>query len=115
MSGRLKILFVCGRNQWRSPTAEKIYRSDSRVLVRSAGVSGKARKEISEEDLDWADLVLVMERRYIPRIRAQFRVRDSFPPMECLDIPDDYEFMDAELIELIRSGTEFHIHARKKA
>jgi predicted protein tyrosine phosphatase len=33
--------------------------------------------------------------------------------MECLDIPDDYEFMDEELITLLREGTELHITAYK--
>jgi predicted protein tyrosine phosphatase len=113
MSTRLKILFVCGRNKWRSPTAVMIYRDDPRVSVRSAGVSDKARKEISEKDLDWADLVLVMERRYASRIQARFRSCESFPPMECLDIPDDYEFMDEELMALIRDGTELQINIYK--
>jgi predicted protein tyrosine phosphatase len=113
MSVQLKILFVCGKNKWRSPTAAMIYRTDPRVSVRSAGVSDTARRKISERDLDWADLVLVMERRYMRRIHAQFRLRNAFPPMECLDIPDDYEFMDEELITLIRDGTEFQIKAYK--
>jgi predicted protein tyrosine phosphatase len=111
MSGRLKILFVCGRNQWRSPTAAMIYRNDPRVSVRSAGVSDKARKKLSEKDLDWADLVLVMERKYARRITYLFQSRDAFPPIECLDIPDEYQFMDEELIMLIRNGTEFQIKA----
>ena len=113
MSAQLKILFVCGRNKWRSPTAVRIYRNDPRVSVRSAGVGEKARRKISEADLDWADLVLVMERKYARRIQAQFRFRDSFPPMECLDIPDDYEFMEEELVTLIRDGTELQINACK--
>ena len=90
-----------------------IYRNDPRVSVKSAGVSSKARRQISEKDLDWADVVLVMERKYARRIPRLFQSRSSFPPMECLDIPDDYEFMDEELITLIRDGTEFQINAYK--
>jgi len=111
MSPRLNILFVCGMNQWRSPTAERVYRHDSRVSVRSAGVSAKARHVLSEDDLNWADIVLAMEHKHLSRIQEQFRSRSGMPPMACLEIPDDYTFMDGELIELIRSGTEFHIHA----
>ena len=113
MAAQLKILFVCGRNKWRSPTAERIYRNDPRVSARSAGVGDKALRKISEKDLDWANLVLVMERKYARRIREQLQSRDSFPPIECLDIPDDYEFMDEELITLIRGGTEFQINAHQ--
>ena len=77
-------------------------------LNRAANV--KARRKISEADLDWADLVLVMERKYARRIHAQFQFRADFPPIKCLDIPDDYELMDAELVTLIRDGTEIQIN-----
>jgi predicted protein tyrosine phosphatase len=109
MTDRIKILFVCGRNRWRSPTAERIYRDDPRVSVRSGGVNGNSRREVSENDLDWADLVLVMERRYTLRIKSRFHNRESFPPIESLEIQDDYAPMNQELISLIRVGTEHHI------
>jgi len=109
MTDRIKILFVCGRNRWRSPTAERIYCDDPRVSVRSGGVNGNSRREVSESDLDWADLVLVMERRYTLRIKSRFHNRESFPPMESLEIQDDYAPMNQQLIGLIRVGTEHHI------
>jgi predicted protein tyrosine phosphatase len=102
------ILFVCGRNRWRSPTAERIYRRDERVRVRSAGISDKSPHTISRSDLEWADLVLVMEREHKSRIAALFPGQ-PLPPVESLDIPDDYEYMEAELISLIQSGTEPYI------
>jgi predicted protein tyrosine phosphatase len=109
MPDSLKVLFVCGRNQWRSPTAERIYRDDARLAVRSAGVSSKATHELSDADLDWADLVLVMERRYSARIRSNFSGRrQPFPPIESLDIPDEFRYMDPDLISLIRSSAEPH-------
>jgi predicted protein tyrosine phosphatase len=101
-----RILFVCGRNQWRSPTAERIYRNDPRVHVRSAGVSVKSGRQISADDLSWADLVVVMEQRYKSRILATFR---DHPPIVSPDIPDEFEFMDEELIKLIRESVEFHL------
>src|SRR5271169_1424699 len=96
-----RLLFVCGRNQWRSPTAEAIYRGDPRVMVRSAGVSNKSPHPVSARDLEWADLVLVMERKYQSRILETFRDNADLPPIVSLDIPDDYERMDPELIALI--------------
>ena len=101
-----RILFVCGRNQWRSPTAERVYRDDPRVEVRSAGVSAKSRRRVSAEDLSWADLVVVMEKRYKSRIVETFR---EHPPIVSLDIPDEFEYMDEELIRLIREGVEFYL------
>jgi predicted protein tyrosine phosphatase len=93
------ILFVCGRNQWRSPTAERVYRDDPRIHVRSAGVSVKSGRQVSANDLSWADLVVV----------ATFRDHPNRPPIVSLDIPDEFEYMDEELIELIREGVELHL------
>jgi len=99
------VLFICGRNKWRSPTAERLYRNDSRLEARSAGISSKSPHQISAADLEWADLILVMEEKYASWIRENFRAL-SLPPMKSLDIPDEYEFMDNELVELIRSSVE---------
>jgi len=108
MKPPLKILFVCGRNQRRSPTAERLFRDDPRLSVRSAGVSESSKRRIKENDLFWADLVLVMEPKYAARIRFQFPA-ESVPPIRSLDIPDDYENMDAELIELLKTAVEHEL------
>jgi len=97
------------KNQWRSPTAERIYRDDPRIEVRSVGVSEKSRRRISADDLAWADLVMVMEQRYKSRITETFHDRERLPPIVSLDIPDEYEYMDGELIKLIHEGVEFHL------
>jgi predicted protein tyrosine phosphatase len=99
------ILFVCGKNQWRSPTAERIYQHDQRIEVRSAGVSPKGKHSISSDDLAWADLILVMESKYKARILELFR-QPSLPPIENLDIPDEYQYMDAELIDILEKKVE---------
>ena len=103
---KLRILFVCGRNQWRSPTAERIYRDDPRFEVRSAGLSSQSGRKLSAKDLAWADLVLVMERRHKTRILEDFREATDLPHIQSLDIPDDYQFMEPELIDLLREKVE---------
>lgn len=108
MRSKPHVLFVCGKNKWRSPTAERIYANDQRVEVRSAGLSEKSKHTISQEDVTWADLILVMESGYKSRISAVFRGL-PLPPMENLDIPDEYEYMDQELIEIIENRAEFYI------
>ena len=105
---KLRILFVCGRNQWRSPTAERIYKNDPRIEVRSAGVSSKSKQTIQAKDIEWADLILVMERKYSSRIRNMFRDLD-LPKMNSLDIPDEYQFMDEALIDRLKEGVEFEL------
>ena len=103
---RINVLFVCGRNLKRSPTAAKVFQNDPRFTVRSAGTSDSSPRRIREGDLVWADLVLVMERKYAARIRAVFGGVEHMPRIESLEISDDYEFMDPELIELLRDGVE---------
>ncbi len=105
---RPHILFVCGRNKWRSPTAAHLYRNDHRIEVRSAGVSTHARHQVSRADIEWADLILVMERKYASRLQANYRDL-VFPPTVSLEIPDEYEYMDEELVEMITRSVEYHI------
>jgi predicted protein tyrosine phosphatase len=107
------ILFVCGKNKWRSPTAERIYKNDKRVEVHSAGMSGKSKHPISTDDIEWADLILVMENGYKSRILGLFRDL-SLPKIENLDIPDEYEYMDDELVELIENRVEYYIEKLEK-
>ena len=100
MENRPNLLVVCGRNKKRSRTAEYIFKNDSRFNIRSAGLSPKSDRKLSENDLNWADLVFVMEANHRAKIWEQFRHLD-LPAIEVLDIPDDYEFMDEELIHLL--------------
>ena len=111
MIDKPKILFVCGCNQWRSPTAAKIYENDQRIEVRSAGVGAKSRHQVTSQDIGWANLILVMEKAHKTRLQSTFRDIER-PPIASLDIPDEFEFMDQELVELIRAGTEFHLKCR---
>lgn len=81
------ILFVCGRNQWRSPTAAETYASDQRIEVRSAGVSPLSAHRVSKQDLEWADLVLVMEPKHEERLVGMFRQGGAPREMERLLVP----------------------------
>lgn len=107
---KLNILFVCSRNQWRSPTAEAIYRNDSRVSVRSRGTASNAVRKVTAKDLLWANVVLAMENKHRKKLFSEFRNETEFgkscPTIRVLDIPDEYQQMDPELIELIRLSTE---------
>lgn len=100
MTYRPNILVVCGRNKKRSRTAESVFKNDNRFNIRSAGLSPKSDRKISENDLNWADLVFVMETVHRDKIHELYR-HLKLPPVEVLDIPDDYEFMDSELVEIL--------------
>ena len=98
---RLNVLFVCSRNQWRSPTAEHVWRRDPRVNARSAGTSASARRVVSAADLAWADVILVMEHEHKRRLLAEHRPSLANKRLHVLEIPDDYRYLDPELMELV--------------
>lgn len=100
MTNKPNILIVCGRNKKRSRTAEHIFKNDCRFNIRSAGLSPGSERKISENDLNWSDLVFVMESDQRSKIRDVYRNLD-LPEIEVLNIRDDYEFMDEELIEML--------------
>lgn len=100
MTERPNILVVCGRNKKRSRTAEYIFKNDNRFNIRSAGLSPSSERKISEKDLNWADLVFVMENDQRAKINNLYRHLE-LPAIEVLNIPDDYEFMNEELVEIL--------------
>jgi predicted protein tyrosine phosphatase len=98
------VLFVCSRNQWRSPTAEQVWRKHPLLSVRSAGTSPNARHPVSASDLSWADVIFVMEEKHKSRLLAAYRRIVEKKPIHVLDIPDEYKFMEPELVELVRES-----------
>jgi predicted protein tyrosine phosphatase len=61
-----------------------------------------ARRRITSSDLKWADIVFVMEQKHKQRIRSEFPGEMKFKEIHVLDIPDEYRYMDAELVELLQ-------------
>ena len=98
----MNALFICSCNQWRSPTAETVFRRYPNVQARSAGTSPNARHTVSIDDIAWADKIFVMEQKHKSRLLAQFPRALQYKEMIVLDILDDYRYMDEELIEILK-------------
>ncbi|MDD3443821.1 MAG: hypothetical protein PHS60_00305 [Zavarzinia sp.] len=77
-----------------------MFRRTAGIATRSAGTSASARRRLTRDDIRWADLILVMEDKHAARIRADFRQDLRCKALHVLGIPDDYRYMDAELVEL---------------
>ncbi|CAN5415839.1 phosphotyrosine protein phosphatase [soil metagenome] len=105
----MNLLFVCSRNQWRSPTAEALYKNNPDHTAKSAGTEPSARIKLTDKLLDWADLIFVMEKRHKQRIADKFPDIARSKPLIVLDIPDDYAYMDEELIESIKVAVSPHL------
>ena len=105
----MKLLFICSRNKWRSRTAEKLYAGFPGYAVRSAGTEPGARIKVTEGHIGWADVIFVMEKRHTERLRARFPDAIAGKKVICLHIPDDYEYMDPALIELLKSKLNAYV------
>ncbi|VTR91341.1 Uncharacterized protein OS=Polaromonas sp. (strain JS666 / ATCC BAA-500) GN=Bpro_1380 PE=4 SV=1 [Gemmata massiliana] len=105
----VRALFVCEGNRHRSPTAEKLYSATPEIAARSAGLSSLARVELTEELLAWADVVFVMEARLEKLIRRRFAHVLGEKKLVCLKIPDDYQFMQSELIAVLTDRLAPHL------
>ena len=103
---RTNVLFICSRNQWRSPTAEQVWRRHSTLAVRSAGTSSNARHPVTAADLSWAHVVFVMEEKHKSRLVAEYRRILENKRIHVLDIPDEYKYMDVELVDLLKGSVE---------
>ena len=105
----LKLLFICSRNKCRSLTAEWVFRGTPEVAAKSAGTETQARIKVTEGLLGWADTIFCMEKKHVDRLRDKFPEAVRQKTVICLNIPDDYAFMDPELVELIKGAVSEHV------
>ncbi|CAK7013282.1 phosphotyrosine protein phosphatase [Providencia rettgeri] len=98
----MNILFICSKNQWRSPTAEQIWRNHENWVTRSAGTSRNARCPVNADLIRWADVIFVMEQKHKNRLQADFSRLLEYKPLHILDIPDNYQYMDPELVQILQ-------------
>lgn len=97
-----KLLFVCSRNRRRSLTAEKLFEGCPAYQVRSAGTQPEARIVITEGHIGWADIIFFMEKSHRNRTELKFLGAMQDKRVITLCIPDEFEFMQPELLEELR-------------
>jgi len=98
-----KILFVCGKNRRRSPTAEDVFTGMDGIEVCSAGTSVEAECPVSTDLLEWADRVFVMEMSQRRYLGVHFGEVLKKKRVICLNIPDNYNYMQEELVTVLRA------------
>ncbi|MBT2768505.1 low molecular weight protein tyrosine phosphatase family protein [Stenotrophomonas sp. ISL-67] len=103
------VLFICSQNRLRSPTAEQVFADWPGVETASAGVLAEADVPVSPELLQWADTIFVMERAHRTRLASRYRQWLNGKRVVCLDIPDDYAFMEPALVELLKKKVVPHL------
>jgi predicted protein tyrosine phosphatase len=97
------VLFVCSQNRLRSPTAEQVFARHPGIECMSAGTNHDADNPLSAELIEWAEIIFVMEKTHRNKLISTFRDCLWNKRIICLDIPDDYEYMDPGLVRLLRA------------
>lgn len=97
----MRLLFICTQNLLRSPTAERIFSARPGLEVASAGMAPDAVKLVSGEAIEWAEMIFVMEEWHQELLQRRFRRHLEQKHLVCLGIPDRYEYMDPQLVELL--------------
>lgn len=103
MESKKHVLFICSQNRLRSPTAEKVFADWPGIEVASAGLNEDATVPLRTSVVLWADLLFVMERSQKNRLQRKFRDQLVGKKVICLEIPDEYEFMDPDLVTLLKA------------
>ena len=98
------LLFICSKNQWRSPTAELLFKGHQLHNARSAGTSDKARIRVNQKMLDWADVIFVMENKHRDMLKREFHFNKK--SITVLGIDDNYPFNDPELVGMLKAALE---------
>lgn len=104
-----RILFICGQNRLRSPTAEQLFAGRPGIEVASAGLKRESDTPVSRDLIEWADLIFVMERSHRAKLTQRFKPLLKEKRIVCLNIPDRFEFMDRELIEMLEARVAPHL------
>jgi predicted protein tyrosine phosphatase len=103
------ILFICSRNQLRSPTAEAVFAALPGIETDSAGLADDAACPLDADQLAWADLICVMEKRHRALLTRRFKHHLKGKKLVCLDIPDHYSYMQPELVQLLQQRVPRHL------
>lgn len=104
-----RVLFICSRNRLRSPTAEHVFGRLLDFETDSAGLAPDADFPLSSDQVEWADLIFVMEKRHRSQLNRRFKRYLSGKKVVCLDIQDNYQFMQPELVSLLEKRVLPHL------
>ena len=97
------LLFICSRNKLRSPTAEIVFADYAGLETMSAGTNNDAETPLSGDLIEWADIIVAMEPVHKSKLTRKFRAQLKGKHVVVMGIPDNYKFMQPELISLLKT------------
>ncbi len=111
--GKKRVLFICSQNKLRSPTAEKVFSDMSGLILASAGLGYDAEVQVNADYVAGSDMIFVMEKGQEELLRKKFGKYLKNVEVVCLDIPDQYDYMDPELIKILWERVPEHLNKLK--
>ena len=110
----VRLLFVCSQNRLRSPTAQQVFAAHPGIEALSAGTDSDAETPLSGDLIEWADVVLVMEKSHRNKVSRKFRELLRGKRLVVLGIPDVYAYMQPELVTLLEQRVSRIVPALRK-
>lgn len=86
-----------------------MWRRRAGFSARSAGTSPNARKSVGPADIHWADIIFVMERKHLQRLKMEYAGLLEDKRIHVLDIPDDFRYMDPELVSMLNDTVNSYL------
>ena len=105
----MKLLFICSQNKIRSLTAEHMLQGVPGYSVKSAGTEPRSRIRVNEGHIGWADITFVMEKKHLRILEDNFQETLNGKRLICLNIPDEFIYMEPDLIDELKAGISQHI------
>lgn len=104
-----RVLFICRLNRHRSATAERIFCKRRDLDVRSAGTEEDAMVRVNRSMLEWADVIFTMDGQQRESLERMFPSHPALERLTCLDIQDDFTFLDPNLVKLLEERVKGHL------
>jgi predicted protein tyrosine phosphatase len=104
-----RVLFICRLNRHRSATAERIFCKRPDLEVRSAGTEEDAMVRVNGRMLEWAELIFTMDEKQRASLDRMFPSHPALDRLICLDIPDEFAFLDPALVKLLEEKVMAHL------
>lgn len=104
-----RVLFICRLNRHRSATAERIFGKRLDLEVRSAGTEDDAMVRVNGRMLDWAEVIFTMDKKQRASLERMFPSHPALDRLICLDIPDEFTFLDPALVTLLEQKVSAHL------
>ena len=97
------LLFICSECRLRSPTAEAVFSEYEGIKAIAAGTNSDAETPLTGDLIEWADVILVMEKSHRNKVSKKFSSQIKGKKLAVLEIQDIYECMQPELVQLLKS------------